>query len=189
MKKQELRKIYLEKRLLLSATQYKTLNQALLQQFTQLDFSGTNAVHIFLPIFRTKEPDTGLLIDYLRTTHPTIKRVFPKADFKQRTLTNFLDDENLVITENKFGIPEPVSGNQFSIDKNSIVIVPLLIFDLHGYRLGYGGGFYDRFLAACEAGTQFIGLSFFEPIDLIEDANEFDIKLHQCITLGKVLSF
>ncbi len=189
MKKQELRKIYLEKRLLLSATEYEALNQALLQQFMQLDFLGINAVHIFLPILRTKEPDTNLLIKYLQTSHPNIKRVFPKADFQHKTLTNFLDDEQLIIAENRFGIPEPISGNQLLIDKNSMVIVPLLAFDLHGNRVGYGGGFYDRFLAECEVGTQFIGLSFFGPVDVVDDVDGLDVKLHSCISPSQILSF
>ena len=189
MKKQELRKMYLEKRQQLSEPEYETLNQALLKQFKALDFSGIKAVHIFLPMLRTKEPDTWLLVNYLKTKHPSIKRIFPKADFKQKKLINFVDDEQLVIAENKFGIPEPISGNQFYTDKNSIVIVPLLAFDLQGNRVGYGGGFYDRFLAECEAGTQFIGLSFFEPVDLIKDADELDVKLHQCIAPYQLWKF
>ncbi len=189
MKKEGLRKIYLDKRIQLSETEYQHLNQALLQQFMQLDFEGITAVHLFLPILRTKEPDTGLLIKYLQKEHPHIKRVFPKANFKQKTLTHFLDDEQLTISENKFGIPEPISGNQFYIDKNSIVIVPLLAFDLEGNRVGYGGGFYDRFLSECEIGTQFIGLSFFDPVAVIDDVNELDVKLHRCVTPERVLSF
>jgi len=186
VKKVELRKIYLEKRLQLSETEYQTLNQQLLQQFKQLDFEGIIAVHVFLPMLRTKEPDTKRLINYLQKQHPQIKRVFPKANFQQKTLTNFLDDEDLIIAENKYGASEPVSGNQFYIDKNSIVIVPLLAFDLVGNRVGYGGGFYDRFLADCETGTQFIGLSFFEPVAWIEDVNQLDVKLHVCVTPEKI---
>jgi 5-formyltetrahydrofolate cyclo-ligase len=189
MKKQELRKIYLEKRVQLQETEYETLNRQLLQQFITLDFSDVNAVHVFLPMLRTKEPDTWMLIKYLQKEHPLIKRVFPKANFKERTLTNFVDDEKLIIKENKFGILEPVSGNEFFIDRNSIVIVPLLIFDLQGNRVGYGGGFYDRFLSMCEAGTQFIGLSLFDPIDVIDDADELDVKLHRCITPQKIWKF
>ncbi|RYE24603.1 MAG: 5-formyltetrahydrofolate cyclo-ligase, partial [Sphingobacteriaceae bacterium] len=130
MLKAELRKIYLEKRLQLPEAEYQMLNQQLLQQFMQLDLEGITAVHLFLPMLRTKEPNTNLLINYLQKQHPHIKRVFPKADFQQKTLTHFLDDEDLVIAENKYGIPEPIRGNQFYIDKNSIVLVPLLAFDL-----------------------------------------------------------
>ena len=189
MNKAGLRKMYLEKRFQLSEAEHQTLNQQLLQQFMQLDFGGIKAVHIFLPMLQYKEPDTRLLLNFLQKKYPQIKRVFPKADFLHKTLTGFLDDEALIIAENKYGIPEPVSGNQFLPDKNSIVIVPLLAFDEQGNRVGYGGGFYDRFLADCEAGTRFIGLSFFSPVKEVSDANGFDIKLHQCITPEKILSF
>lgn len=189
MNKQELRKIYLEKRLQLSEAAYQSLNQKVLQQFTTLDFEGITAIHLFLPMLRTKEPDTYLWRNYLQMAHSNIKRVFPKADFQHKTLTNFVDDDQLIIAENKYGIPEPISGNEFYIDKNSIIIVPLQAFDLTGNRVGYGGGFYDRFLAQCETGTQFIGLSFFDPIKEVSDANEFDVKLHQCITPEKIWKF
>ncbi len=189
MKKEGLRKIYLDKRIQLSETEYQRLNQALLQQFMQLDFKGIIAVNLFLPMLLTKEPDTWLLIKYLQKKYPYIKRVFPKADFQQKTLTHFLDDEQLTIGENKFEISEPVSGTQFYMGKNSMVIVPLLTFDSEGNRVGYGGGFYDRFLAGCELGTQFIGMSFFDPVDKIEDADELDVKLHGCITPEKIRRF
>ena len=189
MTKHQLRKIYLEKRLLLPEAAYQRASQNLLLQFALLDISSVSAIHFFLPMLRTKEPDTWLLIKYLKKEHPGIKRIFPKADFKLKKLTNFLDDEDLVIAENKYGIPEPVSGNEFYIDKNSIVIVPLLAFDERGNRVGYGGGFYDRFLETCAAGTQFVGLSLFEPVARIDDVNNFDVKLHQCITPEKIWQF
>ncbi|WP_419802307.1 5-formyltetrahydrofolate cyclo-ligase [Mucilaginibacter sp.] len=189
MNKAGLRKIYLEKRLQLSEAEHQTLNQQLLQQFMQLDFGGIKAVHIFLPMLQYKEPDTRLLLNFLQKKHPQIKRVFPKADFQHKTLTGFLDDADLIIAENKYGIPEPVSGNQFYIDKNSMVMVPLLAFDEQGNRVGYGGGFYDRFLADCEAGTRFIGISLFGPVFKIDDAADFDVKLHQCITPKKNWGF
>lgn len=189
MLKPELRKTYLEKRLQLSETDYENLNQQLLQQFMRLDFSGVSAVQFFLPMLRTKEPNTWPMIKYLQKEHQNINRVFPKADFKQKKLFNFLDDKDLIIAENNFGIPQPINGNQFYIDKNSIVIVPLLAFDLTGNRVGYGGGFYDSFLADCEVGVQFIGLSFFKPVEFIEDADTFDVKLHQCITPTKTWKF
>ncbi len=50
-------------------------------------------------------------------------------------------------------------------------ILPLLILDNLGYRVGYGKGFYDRFCALCKPGAQFIGLSLFEPVDSTEDVN------------------
>ena len=61
-----------------------------------------------------------------------------------------------------------------------MVLVPLLAFDKKGYRVGYGKGFYDRFLQNIE--TQKIGLSLFEVIDEINDVHLNDIRLDKCIT-------
>jgi len=59
--------------------------------------------------------------------------------------------------------------------------VPLLISDEQHYRVGYGKGFYDRFLANCRKDCKKIGLNFFKPIQKISDSNEFDIALDEVI--------
>ena len=46
------------------------------------------------------------------------------------------------------GIPEPVADEPEADDPNALVLMPGLAFDPEGNRMGYGGGFYDRFLAA-----------------------------------------
>jgi 5-formyltetrahydrofolate cyclo-ligase len=63
-----------------------------------------------------------------------------------------------------------------------MILLPMLTFDKNGYRVGYGKGFYDRFCALCKPGTRFIGLSLFEPVDAIDDVNEYDVWMHSCLT-------
>ena len=46
------------------------------------------------------------------------------------------------------GIPEPIADGPVADDKTALVLMPGLAFDPHGHRMGYGGGFYDKFLAA-----------------------------------------
>jgi 5-formyltetrahydrofolate cyclo-ligase len=142
-----------------------------------------------LPIHERKEPDTFLFIEWLKQAHPHIKRAYPKADFADNTMQNFLDNDSLELVINEYGIPEPLNGTLVSTTEINMVIVPLLCFDDKGYRVGYGKGFYDRFMAACKPDTQFIGLSFFEPVDAIADKDEYDIALHQCITPDKIWKF
>jgi 5-formyltetrahydrofolate cyclo-ligase len=71
------------------------------------------------------------------------------------------------------------------------VLVPLLACDQRGHRVGYGGGFYDRFLAECRPGALFIGLSLLdaEPLAEIADVLPTDVPLHACITPGGVWNF
>jgi 5-formyltetrahydrofolate cyclo-ligase len=182
MTKAQLRKIYLAKRSQLSQAAYHNLNERLLQQFQQLDLTGVGCIHLFLPIHQRKEPDTFLIRDWLRLQHPHILRVFPKANFAHHTLQNYADDEALQLAVNAYGIPEPVTGNVVAVENIDLVLVPLLAYDRQGYRVGYGKGFYDRFMAQCRPDTRFIGLSFFEPVEAIDDVNEFDRKIDSCVT-------
>lgn len=189
MKKAALRKLFTQKRQQLSIAEYETLNTQLLLGFQQLDFSTITGIHLYLPIKRRKEPDTFLIRSWLQQAHPQIQRTFPKADFADQRLTHFNDDEQLQLVENGFGIPEPKAGGTGNIDQVNLIVVPLLAFDLKGYRVGYGKGFYDRFLAGFSSSVQFVGLSFFDPVDEIEDTDGFDILLHRCITPEKIWDF
>ena len=89
----------------------------------------------------------------------------------------------------KYDIPEPKGGKLISAQKIDFVIVPLLAFDTNGYRVGYGKGFYDRFLKQCNSTTLFIGLSLFDAVDHIDDVEPTDIPLHFCVTPNGLISF
>lgn len=189
MNKQQLRKQYLTKRTALTTDSYAILNQQLLEQFKTLDLTAVNCIHIFLPMVSRNEPDTTLIINWLKAQHPTIKIAYPKTNFADLSITNVVDDADLKLCESKNGITEPISGNLVDINEIDMVIVPLLAFDKKGYRAGYGKGFYDRFMAKCKPGTRYIGLSFFEAVDRIDDIDAYDIPLHQCITPKKIIVF
>lgn len=70
-----------------------------------------------------------------------------------------------------------------------MVLVPLLSFDRRGHRVGYGKGYYDRFLRKCRPDCQKVGLSIFEPIDEISDANENDEPLDAAVTPTATIRF
>mgnify|MGYP003575184065 FL=1 len=90
---------------------------------------------------------------------------------------------------NEWGITEPVSGVEVLPEQLDIVLIPLLVYDKKGNRVGYGKGFYDRFLSECRSDAMKVGLSFFEPVDLISDANELDIPLDACISPKGIFTF
>ena len=87
---------------------------------------------------------------------------------------------------NKFGIPEPISSKIVVPD---ILLVPLVSFDNKLNRLGYGGGFYDRYIEKIEKVKKVIkiGLAFsYQKIKKIP-TNKFDRKLDFIITEKEIL--
>jgi len=121
------------------------------------------------------------------------KCVFCSSDGEQsdqtQKMTHYLLTDNTKIKKNKYNIPEPVDGIEVPSNKIDVVFVPLLTFDKKGHRVGYGKGFYDQFLSGCKPETIKIGLSFFEPEELISDVFEGDVKLDYGVTPNAIYSF
>jgi 5-formyltetrahydrofolate cyclo-ligase len=186
MKKSALRKQANLLRAQLDPEAIQTLSKQLLTQFSKLNFNGVKVLHIFLPIQEKNEPDTFLLIEWLREQHPDIKIIVPKSDFNTFLMTHHVLGDHKELQKNAFNILEPQQGEEHKGDID-MVILPLLAFDSRGYRAGYGKGFYDRFLQGMD--TLKVGLSFFGVSEEIEDVNEHDLKLDLCITPGKLYDF
>lgn len=188
MNKEQLRTQFKQKRKLLSTKDCLRYDDLLLIQFQQIDFSAVQTVMTYWPLSKHVEPNTHLFSGYLRHIIPGLKIVYPKMNSNNQ-IEAILIDENTTYTTNNFGITEPKAGlliNPISID---MILVPLLIFDEKGYRVGYGKGHYDRFLANTKEDAVLIGLSYFDPIQMITDTNEFDIPLTLGITPEHIYEF
>ena len=85
-------------------------------------------------------------------------------------------------------MPEPVSGIKIIPSQLDVIFIPLLAYDRIGNRVGYGKGYYDRFLTKCEAKTILIGLSFFTPEEVITP-EATDIPLNFCVTPHNIYTF
>lgn len=190
MTKQELRKTYLSKRRSLTAEIWQLLNTELTGRFfNDIDLTTVSVIHSFLSISKNKEPDTWPLIYQIQERYPSIRISLPKIDVNTGTLENFYFENSGQLKVNSLGIPEPEYGNPTATSDIDIVIVPLLCFDTKGNRVGYGKGYYDRFLPQCKPGCRKIGLSFFEPVERIVDANHLDVALDVCVTPDKTYFF
>ena len=87
----------------------------------------------------------------------------------------YLDDLSAV-EKGYCGIPEPIADEPIADDPTALVLMPGLAFDPQGRRIGYGGGFYDKFLAA-EPGHPTLALCYdFQMLDHLE-TEEFDIPV------------
>lgn len=155
------------------------LQDNLYQQIFEVEVSDVKYIHIFLSLSRFKEIDTKPIINYFRNQNKQI--VVSKSNFKTNTLSHFLLEEDTEIEINSYGIPEPVNAKPITEQELDLVFVPLLISDERNYRVGYGKGFYDRFLSNSRNDVKKIGLNFFKPIAKISDVNEFDIALDDVI--------
>lgn len=190
MQKQDLRKEYLQKRKALTETQVEGFSKKIHDWFFRsIPVHAYATIHTFLPIKRNNEIDTWLIINTLQKDFAT-DIIIPKS-YEDGTMSHYLLTKDTVFEENKWKIPEPspVSSFQSSVNKIDLVLIPLLCFDKKGYRVGYGKGYYDRFLAECRPDVMKIGLSIFEPVDEINDVDEFDVKMDYCITPNKIWSF
>ena len=189
MYKKDLRITYNNKRLALSQDEKTIFDELMLKELSKLDLSRIKYLHAFLPIARRNEPDTFRMIDWLLSQYPSMSIVIPKV--MGLRMDNFLyaSDRNLVISD--WGISEPVVKGQAQVDARLIdaVLVPLLTFDRSGHRVGYGKGFYYRFLSLCREDVLKVGLCYFPPVNRIKDYNPYDVKLDLCITPNKTWDF
>lgn len=189
MTKKELRKLFLEKRKSLNKASQASMNLALSANFfAAIDLSSTSVLHTYLPITDNNEPDTWIIVDRIRREFPRVQVCIPRmAD--SDTLDNILYEGPQQVASGKWGIPEPKYGNVVENEKLDLVIVPLLAVDRTGHRVGYGRGFYDRLLNDVRADCRKVGLSFFEPVNAIEDIGEHDVVLDVCVTPGGIVNF
>jgi 5-formyltetrahydrofolate cyclo-ligase len=188
--KASLRQQFLERRLNITRSQYWFLTEDIVRQISLIDWLPYKTVHIFLPIRKSNEIDTFSVLNYFKINHPTIRIVVPRSNFKTLEMVNILfDHEHTILGRNRYDIPEPIYGHAVPAAEIDVVFIPLLVCDKKGNRVGYGKGFYDRFLAQCRADVIKIGLSFFDPVDEIGDVNRFDIPLDLLLTPGKTWTF
>ncbi len=192
MTKAELRAAYRQRRRALSDDERRDKSHAIAAAFgTAVQLDGVRVLHTFLPIVRQQEVDTWVLIHRIWQSYPQIRVVIPKVDEGTVELTSYELMPEMELETNRWGGWEPVISDQLPMtnDQIDLVVVPLLAYDERGYRVGYGKGYYDRFLARCRADVRKVGVSFFEPVDRIDDMDEFDIRLDACVTPENVRSF
>ena len=187
MIKKEVRQKYKELRQQLSENETEELSLQIANQLIRLDIWQHSFYHLFLPIESQKEINTEYILQILAGKDKNI--VLSKSDFSTREMTHFLLTDNTTIKKNSYDIPEPIDGLEVPVFKIDVVFVPLLAFDENGNRVGYGKGFYDKFLAECKPEILKIGLSFFESEKVISDVLNTDIQLDLCITPTKVYNF
>nr|WP_316932866.1 5-formyltetrahydrofolate cyclo-ligase [Chryseobacterium sp. BLS98] len=142
-------------------------------------------VHVFMPIKKLKEIDTGIFIDaFLKADI----RVFVPKVVEDKLISVEISKDTIFETSS-WGISEPVSNEDSQELHFDYVITPLLYCDHKGNRIGYGKGFYDTFFQSISDASKKIGVNYFSPDETIDDVWENDIPLNYLVTPTEVLSF
>lgn len=189
MTKKELRNIYLPKRRELDGRQQAQWDDLLLIKIQQMDTSSVSVLFTYFPVDANKEPNTIACTNYLRYMIPELIVAYPVCNFENNTMQAVITTEDTVYKAGKYGIMQPSEGYILDPWQIDLVFVPMIICDKQGYRVGYGKGFYDRFLSQCRNDIQIWGFTYFEPVDKITDTHQYDIPLTHCITPYNIYEF
>lgn len=190
MKKNELRKIYLEKRKRLSSETLQKGSFRISERFFQkFNLNQIRFLHLFLPIKKFNEIDTSPIFEKIWQNFPQIQILIPKVDFQTQEIKHLKFNRDTKLIKNIWQIDEAENSEDIEDQKIDMVLVPLLCFDKKGFRIGYGKGFYDKFLEKCRSDCRKIGLSFFPPLEKISDTDKFDVRLDFCLTPDDFFTF
>ena len=143
MDKKSLRKCIREKKQAMTDAQIIQLSEDLTEQFLATDlYRHTKTIYGYLP-YNQEVRTTAILEQALRDG----KQIAVPKIFGDQMKFILLSDLSKVEPGYK-GIPEPVDDGPVADDPGALVLMPGLAFTKEGDRMGYGGGFYDKFLAA-----------------------------------------
>lgn len=196
MTKAMLRRAALARRLALSATEIAQRSQQLRDQLLRhFPVAEWRWLHLFLPLAKRNEPDTWGFIEWVWGEKLPLRLAVPVVQSDGISLKHYELTPNSQLIQNRWGIfepvPDPTTAPEVFPAMLDAVLVPLLAVDQAGHRVGYGGGFYDRFLAQCRPETQFIGLNMLDeaPVAAIADLLPTDVPLTACLMPGRVWRF
>ncbi|MDX2128346.1 MAG: 5-formyltetrahydrofolate cyclo-ligase [Chloroherpetonaceae bacterium] len=173
-------------RMALQAKQYDALCQALSLRLLELpEVTAARSVHLFLSIKEKREPDLTPLINALHQRGAAI--AVPLVQGREIQSVALLPQSEL--HQAGFQVPVPKEVIAFDEKRLDVILVPLLAFDKKGNRLGYGKGFYDRFLERLQSegvSAKALGVAFsfqeVPAIPLFDELEHRDFPLEMVIT-------
>ena len=171
MDKKELRKKIREQKRAMSPAEIEERSAKLAELFLASEaYKNAKTVYGYLP-YNQEVRTVPMLEQALRDG----KRVAVPKCYGDEMRFIYMDDLSLV-EKGYAGIPEPVADGPVADDETALVLMPGMAFDPQGHRIGYGGGFYDKFLAA-EPGHPTLALCYsFQMLPHLE-TEEFDIPV------------
>ncbi len=187
--KRTLRKDMLKKRNSMTSHEVESQSKIIISKLVNLDeFKSSENIMIYLSY--KNEVDTNLLLDIC--LEESKKVIVPLCiEGENRMIPCEIKDPKKELQENSMGIKEPHKelAREVNVKSIDLVIVPGVVFDLKGNRIGFGGGYYDRFLKLA-TNAKSIALCYdYQIIDNYIPAEDFDISMEKVITEKKIINF
>ncbi|MFL0252338.1 5-formyltetrahydrofolate cyclo-ligase [Clostridium neuense] len=174
MNKSELRKKILEIRNSIDVYEKQVKDSKIFNNIIN-SYQYKHSNNIFIFVSYSSEVDTHKVIEYSLKNGKRIfvpKVISKKLGMEVIEIRGFSD-----LKRSKYGILEPCENNYIRPEEIDVAFIPGLAFDKKGGRLGYGGGFYDRYLKLLKKSTAKIGLCYsFQVIENVP-MEEYDIRI------------
>ena len=183
--KKALRSFYRKKRSALTSAERADASAAILELIISETLIGKGLVMLYLDSIGHHEIPMEKWFDTFKGHQICVPKVLD-ANGKMEAV---IWEKGMPVKPNQWGIMEPVSNTYINPKTIVTVVVPLLCFDQSGHRVGYGKGYYDRFLLRCASRCKTIGVSCFAPVEKIDGTQATDISLNTVVTPQKIYSF
>lgn len=178
LSKAELRRILKERRAAVDAADKRELDRAIVEQIAASEiFSAASMLLLYVPI----GSEINLLPLARIARQKGLPIAFPRTDPETNTMRFYFLCEDARLSEGAYGIPEPPADAPLCTpDGQALCILPGLSFDLSGNRLGYGKGYYDRYLTTFPGVT--IGAVYSHMVLKSVPTDAHDIPAHLLVT-------
>lgn len=185
--KEILRREMITKRNALPQKMVNTKSRQILHRFLDLQLIRNRSVVMIYLDFQ-KEVKTGALIKHLLASDHHVLIPVTNPDEKTLIPSRLLDPE-MDLVRGHFGLMEPKPGCFRPVDPAAIdlIIVPGLVFDMRGYRIGFGAGYYDRFLSSLVTRPRLVSLLYEMQLMPIIPVEPHDIPVQLLITEDQVI--
>ena len=176
MNKKEMRAIIRSKKRAMTESQIVSASARLGEQFRACElYKNAKTIYGYLP-YNQEVRTVPMLEQAIRDG----KRVAVPKCYGSDMKFIYIEDFVSQVAPGYAGIPEPIADEPVADDPTALVLMPGLAFDPMGHRIGYGGGFYDRFLSA-EPDHPTLALCYgFQMVDHLE-TEEFDIPVNKVL--------
>jgi 5-formyltetrahydrofolate cyclo-ligase len=168
-------------------TVVKKIKDALIKQglFSLPEFIAAKTV-FFYASFRSEVETLSMIKESLKLGK---RIVLPKVDKERHMLRLYEIKDISELSPGYMGIPEPLLPNDrlVSLDDFDLVIIPGVVFDYSGNRLGYGTGYYDIFLSKSEGKKPIVALAYEEQLVDSIPAETHDVKINAIVTDKRVI--